>query len=133
MKLAPHLTFNGQAEAAAKFYAAALGGEITYLSRFGDCMPEVAEEHKQRVTYSSVEFVGGKISICDSMSDEPVDFGKGGHTLDLEFASVPEIEDIYAKLSDGGKIVCPLEKTFFSERFAVVIDKFGVTWNLIVE
>lgn len=133
MKLTPHVSFDGKAEAAANFYATIFNGKIADQGRYGECMSDVAEEHKQRIIYSRVEFGQNILAICDVMPGDTNDFGNGGYSLDLDFQSVEEIENIYAKLSDGGTVVCPLEKTFFSERFAVVTDKFGITWNLVIE
>lgn len=133
MKLTPHVSFDGKAEAAANFYATIFNGKIADLGRYGECMPDVADEHKQRIIYSQVEFGQNILALCDVMPGEANDFGKGGYSLDLEFKSIEEIESIYTQLADGGTVVCPLEKTFFSERFASVVDKFGITWNLVIE
>ena len=44
--------------------------------------------------------------------------------------SEAEIDDLYARLSDGGGVLMDLAKYPFSEKFAWVADRFGVSWQL---
>jgi PhnB protein len=61
--------------------------------------------------------------------------GKGafqGISLSLTVASEAEAERKFAALAEGGKVQLPLTKTFFSPRFGMVADRFGLTWMVIV-
>ena len=43
-----------------------------------------------------------------------------------------EAERLFSALSNGGQAQMPLTKTFFSSRFGMVADRFGVSWMIIV-
>ena len=50
-----------------------------------------------------------------------------------EVDSEAEADRVFAALSDGGKVQMPLAKTFFSPRFGMTADRFGVMWMVIAE
>jgi PhnB protein len=53
--------------------------------------------------------------------------------LALQVASDAEAEQVFSALSNGGKVTMPLAKTFFSSRFGMVNDRFGVAWMVLVQ
>ena len=55
-----------------------------------------------------------------------------GISLSLTVADDNEAERVYTALADGGQVQMPLAKTFFSSRFGMVADRFGVSWMIIV-
>jgi len=55
-----------------------------------------------------------------------------GVSLSLTVRNDEEAERSFAALSDGGQVQMPLAKTFFSSRFGMVADRFGVSWMIIV-
>jgi PhnB protein len=55
-----------------------------------------------------------------------------GFSLSLTVPNDAEAERLFAKLADGGQVQMPLAKTFFSSRFGMVADRFGVSWMIIV-
>ncbi len=133
MKLTPYLVFNGQAQQALDFYADALGAKVENLHLYGS-MPDVAEEHRQKILHACLTFDGGSMSVADTMPNDPAGFGRLGHMLTLDLDSVAKIEEVYAKLTAGAQeICCPLGEAFFAKRYAEVYDRFGVLWALMVE
>ncbi len=133
MKLTPYLVFNGEARQALDFYADALDAKIENLHLFSS-MPDVAEEHRDKVLHACLIFDGGSMSVADTLPEDPADFGRLGHMLTLDFDSIPRIEAVYAKLTAGAQQVrCPLGEAFFAKRYAEVYDRFGVLWALMVE
>lgn len=44
-----------------------------------------------------------------------------------------EIDRLYTMLSDGGKIIMPLDKYMWSPKYAWVVDKYGVSWQLDID
>src|SRR6185503_16383800 len=56
-----------------------------------------------------------------------------GFSLALNAANPAEAERLFNALSDGGKVQMPLTETFFSPRFGMVADRFGVSWMVVVE
>jgi PhnB protein len=55
-----------------------------------------------------------------------------GIMLSISADSEAEADRLFTGLADGGQVQMPLGKTFFSPRFGMVADKFGVGWMIIV-
>jgi PhnB protein len=55
-----------------------------------------------------------------------------GFSLSLTVPDATEAERLFAALADGRQVQMPLAKTFFSARFGMVADRFGVGWMIIV-
>ena len=55
-----------------------------------------------------------------------------GFSLSIEAPNEAEADRLFASLAEGGKVQMPLAKTFFSPRFGMVADRFGVSWMIIV-
>jgi PhnB protein len=51
-----------------------------------------------------------------------------GISLSLQIMSVEESERIFRDLAAEGRVLVPLEKTFWAERFGMVVDRFGIPW-----
>lgn len=139
MKLTSYLTFNGQAEEAANFYAHVLGGKIEALYRYDSMppqegMPEVPDNFKQKVLHCCITFPEGSMSTADALPNDQRSFGQGGHMMTLEFDSIVQTEEVYAKLCVGAqKIQWELGEVFFAKRYAEVVDRFGVLWAIMYE
>jgi PhnB protein len=56
-----------------------------------------------------------------------------GFSLSLNAKDEAEADRLFAALAEGGKVQMPLGKTFFSPRFGMLADKFGMGWMIIVE
>jgi PhnB protein len=56
-----------------------------------------------------------------------------GFALSLTAPDESEAERLFAALGDGGQVQMPLTKTFFSPRFGMVADRFGVSWMVHVQ
>ena len=56
-----------------------------------------------------------------------------GFSLSLTAANEAEAQRLFAALGDGGQVQMPMNKTFFSPRFGMVADRFGVSWMVIVQ
>lgn len=132
MKIKPYLTFNGNAQEVAKKYAEILGGRIENLTLYGDCVPDVAEEHKSRIAHLCLIIGDQTIGIADSCPQQPTTFGTG-NVITVHCDSEEQIKSIYQALSAGGTINCPLQATFFAKQYAEFVDCYGVAWCLIIE
>ena len=133
MKVQPHLNFDGRCEEALDFYRRALGAEVTALMRFKDS-PEPAmilPGSENKVMYSSFR-VGDAIMLAsDGRCQGQTNFQ--GISLALTVPNEAAAEQRFAALSDGGQVQSPLAETFFSPRFGIVADRFGVTWTVLVQ
>lgn len=56
-----------------------------------------------------------------------------GFSLSLEVPNADEAERLFEKLGNGGQVRYPIAKTFWSERFGMVIDRFGIPWMINCE
>jgi PhnB protein len=139
MKITSYLVFNGQAAEAAEFYAAALGGRVENLYRYGDFpptegMPPLSDEDKKLVGHCCIDFPGGTMSVADTLPSDPRDFGNGGHMITLSVDSITEAETVWGRLTEGSKkIGCPLGEAFFAKRYGEVVDRFGILWAVMYE
>lgn len=128
----PYLHFNGRCEEAIEFYRKALGAEVTMLLRFKDapepamCMPGL----ENKVMHANLRIGETVILASDGRCTGQISFA--GFSLSLTVKNVADADRFFAALSDGGQVQMPLEKTFFSPRFGMVADRFGVSWMVYV-
>jgi len=127
MKLNPYLIFSGNAEEVLNFYKDALGGDITMLSRYGDSPMPTDEDYKNKVMHSRLVFDGNLVMISDDMKGHPVSTG-GNVQLSIEVESLDRINEVFEKMSEGGKVTLPLQDMFWGARFGMLQDKFGINW-----
>jgi len=131
MKLSPHLIFNGQCEAAFKFYEQCFGGKIeclmTYASR-PDEFP-VPAEWRDKILHASVA-VGGQSLLGADVLPESYQKPQGFHVTVSSPAEVAEAERIFAALAENGTVQMPLQETFWAIRFGMVVDRFGIPWMI---
>ncbi len=134
MNITPYLSFNGQAEEAANFYADVLGGKVEYISRY-ESMPsvegmEVPEDCKQLILHSTVTFPGGFINVADALPGDKRNFGKGC-MLTIYCDSIAHAEEVYAKLiKNAQEVHCELCESFFAKLYAELTDQYGVLWSI---
>ena len=136
MQVQPYLFFDGRCEEAIAFYKEALGAEQTMLMRFSenpeppqaDCVMPPGSEDK--VMHS--EFRLGETTLMASDGNCTGQPSFQGFSLTLPVSSEAEADRLFAALADGGEVQMPLAKTFFSPRFGMVADRFGVSWMIIV-
>jgi PhnB protein len=135
MPIQPYLFFDGRCEEALDFYKRALGAEVTMLMRFKDA-PEPPPADKMpagsenKVMHSSFRVGDSEIMASDGYCMGQPSFQ--GFGLSLPAKDEAQAEKFFTALSDGGQVQQPLTKTFFSPRFGMVADRFGITWMVIV-
>lgn len=131
----PYLNFNGRCEEALEFYRGALGAEITALMRFKDS-PEPAQPgmcppgSDSKVMHSSFRIGKAELMASDCRCEGQPNFQ--GFSVALTVSIVAEADRLFAALGKGGQVQMPLSKTFFSPRFGVVADQFGLSWMIYV-
>lgn len=130
MQLDPHLTFNGQCEAAFHFYEQCLGAKIGFLMRYRESpMAEhVPSDLGDKILHGSLDIGDRHLSGADAT---PTQFQTPqGFALTLNIASPEEAENVFKSLSQDGNIQMPMQETFWALRFAMFIDKFGIPWMI---
>jgi len=135
MKVEPYLFFDGRCDEALEFYRRVLRAEVTMLKRFRDS----PEPHQPGMippgSENKVMHASFRVGDATLMASDGRCLGKPtfqGFALSLSVPNDAEAERLFAALGDGGQVQMPMTKTFFSSRFGMVADRFGVSWMLIV-
>ncbi len=128
MKLNPYLSFNGECEAAFKFYEDVLGGKIESIMTYGDSpmAEQTPPEQLDKIMHSQLN-IGDMVLMG---SDTPPQFLEKpqGFYVSLQFDNVAEAERIYNALAENGTVTMPLQATFWSVSFGMLVDRFGTPW-----
>lgn len=128
------MVFNGNAEEALNFYVGVFNGTISEILRYEDTSDEVPPAgYKEKILLSTLNFNGCAIGLADTLPGIKANFGTVGHTTAIICDTEQQCENIYETLSVGGQIKCQLCKPSFAKSYAEILDKFGVSWGLIVE
>jgi PhnB protein len=135
MKVEAYLFFDGRCDEAVEFYKKALGAEVTMLMRFKDS-PEphqpgmLAPGSENKVMHASLRIGETTIMASDGRCLGAPNFQ--GFCLSLDAPDAAAADRLFAALADGGQVQMPLAKTFWSPRFGMVADRFGVSWMVSV-
>ncbi len=130
-----YLFFNGRCEEALDFYRKALGAEVQMIMRYKES-PEppppgmVPPGFENKVMHASFRVGETTVMASDGRSDEKPAFE--GFSLAVSVANEAEADRVFAALSKGGKVQMPLTKTFWSPRFGMLEDRFGIGWMVSV-
>lgn len=135
MQVQPYLFFDGRCEEAIDFYRKTLDAEVVMLMRFkespeppqpGMCPPGSDD----KVMHASLRIGETTVMASDGRCQGQPRFE--GFSLSLTVPDEARAEQLFAALGDGGQVQMPLAKTFFSPRFGMIADRFGVSWMIIV-
>ena len=127
----PYLFFNGSCEQAIEFYRKALGAEIEMMMRFKES-PEppppgaVPPGFENKIMHASFRVGQTTVLASDGCSADKLRFQ--GFSLSLSVPTEAEADRAFNTLADGGQVKMPLMKTFFSPRFGMLEDRFGIGW-----
>jgi PhnB protein len=129
-----YLFFDGKCEEALEFYKKALGAEVNMLSRFKDSPepppPGCGPQDTNKVMHAQFQIGKTVIMASDGRASGKPQFE--GFALSLSLSTPAEVDRAFTALAEGGKVEMPLAKTFFSARFGMVVDRFGVFWMVLV-
>jgi PhnB protein len=137
MHIQPYLFFEGRCEEAIEFYKAKLGATVAMLMRYKDSPeppqnnPNCPPPDPNKVMHATVH-VGNTHLLCSDGNNSGNATFKG-FALTLNVGSTEEAEQRFSALGEGGVVLTPLTKTFFSPAFGMVADKFGVMWIVLVQ
>jgi len=132
MQVQPYLFFDGRCDEALEFYKKAIGAKVGTLMRWKDspdpsmCTPGNAE----RVMHAQFQIGDTTVLASDGRNTGQPNFQ--GFALAIQAKDEPEADRMFNALGDGGQVTMPMAKTFFSPRFGMLADKFGVHWMILV-
>ncbi|HLX79056.1 MAG TPA: VOC family protein [Burkholderiales bacterium] len=135
MQAQPYLFFDGRCEEALEFYKKALGIKVEMLMRYSDSpdpMPPgmIPPGAEKKVMHSAFRVGETLVMASDGNCGNKPSFQ--GFCLSVDAKNAADADKLFAALVDGGKVQMPLNKTFFSPRFGMLTDRFGVGWMVIV-
>jgi PhnB protein len=130
MQMNPYLTFNGQCEAAFKFYQQCLGGTIAMMLTHGDSpiAKDVPPDWHRLIMHARLEC--GDVVLMGSDAQPDRYARPQGISVSLQFTDPAEAERVYQALSENGSVTMPLQPTFWAERFGMFTDGFGTPWMI---
>ncbi len=129
MRIDFHINFAGQCQEAFEFYQSVLGGKIVLLT-YGESPAKdiVPADWAKKIIHGSFIIKNLQIAGADV---RPENYQKlQGCQLLLQLSNPADAARIFDALSTGGVVTMPLQKTFWSEAYGIVTDRFGVPWEV---
>jgi PhnB protein len=131
----PYLFFDGKCEAAIEFYRHALGAKVNLQMRYKESPepppPGCGPVDSNKIMHAQFQIGDTVIMASDGRSTGHPKFE--GFSLSLTVQTEAEADRAFNALAEGGKVDMPLARTFFSARFGMVTDRFGVMWMVLVQ
>ncbi|HWO02477.1 MAG TPA: VOC family protein [Blastocatellia bacterium] len=133
MQLSPYLGFNGQCEVAFKLYQECLGGTMQFKMTWGESpmADQVSAEWRDKIMHASL-IIGETVLLGADSPPEHYEAPRG-ISVTIPAKTVADAERFFEKLSEGGTVTMPLQKTFWSPGFAMFVDRFGIPWMISTE
>ena len=133
----PYLFFEGRCEEALGFYEKAIGAKVQAKIRYsespegnGKCPEGMPSGSENKIMHALFKVGDASVMASDGMNSGKPEFK--GVSLALSMDDEAGVKKAFGALSEGGKVMQPLIKTFFSPAFGMVTDKFGVNWMVLV-
>jgi len=135
MLVQPYLTFGGRCQEAVDFYRQAVGAEVEMLMRFKEAPEQpppgmMPDNWGDKIMHACLKIGDTQVMASDGCATSEKDFK--GFSLSLTVANEAEADAKFAALAERGEVRMPLNKTFFARRFGMLVDRFGVSWMVIV-
>ena len=129
----PYLFFDGTCKDAMEFYKSCFGGEHLLMTFADSPEPDNIPEgmHKESVMHSMLKSGDLVLMASDGCCSGDSEL-QGGKTvqLNLNVDTYDSQDELISKLKNGGVVVQEPQEMFWQSRFAIVTDKFGITWML---
>lgn len=129
MSLTAHLSYPGQCEEAFNFYSQLFGGEVTVL-KYGDTpmAQEVPAEWREKIVHGTFSFSGCTLAGADVL---PEHYRRPqGFSVLVDLEGVDNANRVFSALAHGGSVEMPIQETFWSPAFGMLVDRFGVPWEI---
>lgn len=136
MPIITTLGFTGRTEEALEFYKYALDAKTTFLMRFRDSPDQShTKAGMEDMIFHATFEIEGTVFMASDMGwgQNEEDGSFSGFSLAIRLSSVERAMEIFAALSQKGRVVIPLEKSEFTSWYGIVVDQFGVSWKINVD
>lgn len=130
----PYLFFGGRCEEALEFYRVAVGAEVGMMMRFKESPQPIPPGSLPPGFENKIMHASFRIGSSRLMASDGNEAGGRfeGFSLSIAVPTDAEAERVFAALAQGGKVGMPLAKTFWSPKFGMLTDRFGVDWMVSV-
>ncbi len=126
-----YLNFDGSCREAFEFYRSVFGGEFDLINTFGEAPSDIPIPEDERAKIMHVSYrIGSSVLMGSDTSSQfgpPLEMGNN-FSISYSAQSREETDDLFAKISEGGKVAMPLADVFWGAYFGSCTDKFGVNW-----
>ena len=133
MALGLYLNFAGNCREAVEFYAETFGQSKPKYMTFGDMPADpaytVPEANKNLVMNTALTIRGTQVMFSDMPPEMPINVGNNVSIV-IVSTDKDDIKNLFQKLGEGGTIEMELQKTFWSECYGMLTDRFGINWQL---
>ena len=129
MAMTAHLSFSGQCREAFSFYAQLFGGELKMLT-YGDTpmAKEVPDDWGEKIVHGALSFDGSELAGSDVQLEHYR--RPQGFSVLVDVEGVENAHRIFTALADEGSVTMPMQETFWSPAFGVLVDRFGIPWEI---
>jgi PhnB protein len=129
MTMTTYVNFAGTCTEAFRYYEKHLGGKIGMMMTHGELPDQrsVRPEWRDAVLHGRMMLGETELWAADIPTAQPM----RSAYLSLDVDSDAEAERIFSVLSDGGRVLMPMQDTFFASRFGQVQDRFGINWMIL--
>lgn len=136
LRMNPYLIMDGDAKEAIQFYEKALNAQVVMVQTFGE-MPAnpdfpLPESARDRVSHANLKVGETVLMLSDTFPGQPVQ-SSNKVQICIMTDDAKHAKQIYEAMSEGGKVVMPLQETFWSPAYGIIEDKYGVNWNISTE
>jgi PhnB protein len=127
------LSFNGDCEAAFRFYERCLDGTLSFMLTWGDSPMAAAAPAgwAGKIAHATLK-VGDSVIMGSDVPPERYQAPRGFEIV-LPMNDTAVAERVFEALAEKGRIAMPLQETFWASRFGVVVDRFGIPWSINCE
>ncbi|HLW54105.1 MAG TPA: VOC family protein [Candidatus Angelobacter sp.] len=131
MKMNTYVNFRGSCAEAFRYYERHLGAKPGMMMTHAQSPDQgrVNPEWKNAVLHARISIGDQELMAADIPNAEPM----RSAYLTLRTDSDIEAERVFSALADGGRVLMPIEETFFAFRFGQVQDRFGINWMILHE
>ena len=133
MEIIPYVFFNGQCEAAIKFYEKVFGGKVQGLMTYGDSPAgkDFPPDQKSKIIHARLDVGNSVLMASDATPDRYSP--PQGFSLSVSVKDPAEAERVFHALAENGTVQMPIAQTFWSVRFGMLTDQFGMPWMVNCE
>jgi len=136
MAIQPYLFFEGRCEEALDFYRRALGAEVIMTMRYDEAPEPPPPGRLPAGSESKIMHAAFRVGDSMLLASDGLCAGEArfeGFSLALWLPDAATVDRVFAALAEGGEVRMPLAATFWSPRFGMLADRFGVGWMIGVE